>query len=69
MTNLITKATTALSSVVLFCLGGVVAGLGLGVIALLALFALAIAGIAFLAAPFVALAQPRTADADAQTAA
>ena len=58
MKTLMTKAASAVSGVVLFCLGAAIAGLGLGVVALLAVFALAVAGVALLAAPFVALANP-----------
>lgn len=65
MNTLLTKAASAISGVALFCVGCLMAGLGLSVVALLALFALAAAGLALLAAPFVALAQPATRDDEA----
>jgi hypothetical protein len=59
MNNLINKTTTTLSSVILFGIGCVMAGLGLAAISLLAMFALATVGLAFLAAPLIAMTQPR----------
>ena len=53
MTTLFTKATTLLSGTVLFLVGAAAAGLGLMVLALLALFGLAAMGFAALAAPFL----------------
>ena len=57
MNTLINKTTSALSSVVLFACGCVMAGLGLAVVGVLAVFAFAAIGLALLASPFVALAQ------------
>lgn len=66
MTTLITKTTTAVSKIALFAIGCVMAGLGLAMMSMLALFALFTIGLAFLAAPFVAAAQSRSVQ-DAQT--
>ena len=65
MTNLINKATAAVSNTVLFAAAVVMAGLGFAVVGTLALFALMAVGVAMIAAPFVSLAQPAPADAEA----
>ncbi|WP_375253746.1 hypothetical protein [Yoonia sp.] len=64
MKTLINKATTALSGVVLFAFGGLMVGLGLATMSLLALFAFAAVGIAILAAPLVAMAQVAPVETD-----
>ena len=61
MTTLLDKAASTLSGVALFCIGALMAGIGLSVVALLAMFGLAAAGLALLAAPFVASADPERA--------
>ncbi len=53
MTTLINKAAATVSGVVLFCIGCVMAGIGLSVVGFLAMFGLAAVGLALLAAPFV----------------
>ncbi len=58
MKTLLNKTASTLSGAVLFCIGGLMAGIGLTVIVLLAMFGLAAAGLAILAAPFVASARP-----------
>jgi hypothetical protein len=55
MKTLITKAKSIISGGALFACGCVMAGIGLAVMSLLALFALFAVGVALLAAPFVAL--------------
>lgn len=57
MNTLVTKIKSAVSGIALFTLGCAMAGMGLVVVALLALFALASVGAALLASPFVAMAQ------------
>ncbi len=70
MKDLPKKVASTVSGIVLFCVGCAMAGLGLTVIAFLAMFAIAAAGLAVLAAPFVALAQPEASlDEDAATTA
>lgn len=64
MKNLINKATSAVSGVLLFAFGGLMVGLGIATMGMLALFALAALGIAILAAPFVALAQNPQSETD-----
>lgn len=64
MTNLINKAASSVASVVLFLVGAVMAGMSLAVVFLLAMFALAVAGLALLAAPFLRLAMPAAPEAD-----
>ncbi len=68
MTTFFNKAAASLSSVVLFCIGGLIAGIGLSVVALLAMFGLAAAGLAMLAAPFVARSHPDLAAQKADAA-
>ena len=63
MENVINKITTALSTTALFVLGGVMAGLGLAAIGVLALFAFIAMGIGLLAAPFLAAQHPHREDA------
>ncbi len=63
MTNLINKAASSVAGVVLFLVGAVMAGMSLAVVFLLAMFALAVAGLALLAAPFLRFAMPAEADA------
>ena len=63
MENVINKITTALSSVALFALGGLIAGLGLATIGVLAIFAFFAVGISLLAAPFVTMQTPKTPEA------
>ncbi len=63
MKNLTQSITSIAATVVLFCVGGVMAGIGLAVVATLAVFALALAGLTILAAPFVGVVQDRAADA------
>ncbi len=70
MTALLNKAASTFAGIALFCVGCVMAGLGLSVVALLAVFAMATVGLAILASPFVALAQSvnRREDIDQETA-
>lgn len=58
MKNLTTKIVSALSGAVLLATSFVLVGLGFAAITILAFFALIAAGVAMIAAPFVALAQP-----------
>ncbi len=69
MTTLLNKAASTLSGVVLVCIGGLMAGLGLAVVALMAMFGLAAAGLALLAAPFVASSTPNWTAEDQSAAA
>ena len=70
MKNLPKRVASTVAGIVLFCVGCAMAGLGLTVIAFLAMFAIAAAGLAVLAAPFVAMAQPDAhQDDDAATVA
>lgn len=48
------KISARVAAIVVLLVGAVMAGLGLTVIALLAMFGLAVAGLAFVVAPFVA---------------
>lgn len=64
MKSLMTKASNAASSLALLVFGGVLAGLGLAMMGVLALFAFAALGVALIAAPFMALSQ--TSDAEEQ---
>ena len=64
MKNLINKATSTLSGIVLFAFGCVMAGLGLATVGVLALFALAAVGLSLLAAPFVSQTQPAAEETD-----
>ena len=57
MKSLLNKVASTVAGVVLFCLGCVMAGLGLSVVALLAMFAMAAAGLAILASPFITLTE------------
>lgn len=50
------------AGIALFLVGCLMAGLGLSVVFTLALFALAVAGLALLAAPLLALVQPKASD-------
>ncbi len=68
MKAFLNQAASTAAGIVLFVVGCVMAGLGLSVMALLALFALAAAGLAILAAPFVSLAA-KGAASDAPAAA
>lgn len=66
MKNLLNKTAATASMAILFVVGCVMAGLGLTVVLFLALFAIAMAGLAFLAAPFVGIASNAVeADEDA----
>lgn len=69
MKTLINKMTTALSGAVLFAAAIAMAGLGFAVIATLAIFAVFAIGVALIAAPFVPVAQPETAEMDAEVTA
>lgn len=70
MKTLFDKAASTLSGVALVCIGGLMAAIGLSVVALLAMFGLAAAGLALLAAPFVAAStRDRQEDDRAQAAA
>ena len=62
MKAFLNQAAATAAGVVLFCVGCLMAGLGLTVMALLALFALAATGLAILAAPFVSLAAKGAAE-------
>lgn len=53
MNNVINKITSTIAGGALFVIGCVIAGLGFSVLAVLAVFALAMLGLAFLAAPFL----------------
>ena len=68
MKSLLTKFVASVAGAVLLCLGVVTAGLGVTVIAVLAMFALAVAGLGLLGAPFVALLQSDAGDAEAPQA-
>lgn len=57
MKNLFNKAATTAASIVVLVAGAVIAVLGLTVFAMLALFGLAIGGLALLTAPFLIWAQ------------
>ena len=52
MNTMINKAASAVSGVALFAIGCVMAGMGLAVVSVLALFALVAVGLAIVAAPF-----------------
>ena len=58
MKNLLTKITASVAGAVLVCLGFVLAGLGISVVAILAMFVLAAAGLGAIASPFVSLLEP-----------
>ena len=64
MKDLMTKTASAVSGVVLFAMGGVLAGLGFAVVSLLALLALAAVGVALLASHFLAMREASATDAD-----
>ena len=64
MTTFLKKASATVSGAVLFCIGCAMAGIGLSVIMLLALFGLAAAGLALLAAPFVTQTDADQPDAE-----
>ena len=68
MKPLINKAASLVTGTVLFALSCVMAGLGLAVMSVLALFALSVVGLALLAAPFVASAQNGESDTADTTA-
>jgi hypothetical protein len=65
MTTLINKFTSAVSNAVLFAAAFLMVGLGFAFVGTLALFALIAVGVAMIASPFITLAQPAAADADA----
>lgn len=67
MKTLITKATTALATIGLFAIGAVTFGLGFAVVAMLAMFALAVIGLGLIASPFIAIAE-RNGKVDADDA-
>ncbi len=67
MKTFFNKATAGLSGVVAICIGGVLAGIGLSVVALLAMFGLAAAGLILIAAPFVATPAPEDVTVDTPT--
>ena len=54
MKMLLTKIAETLSGVALFCIGGVMAGIGLATVIMLATAGFVIAGLALLAAPLTA---------------
>lgn len=56
MNSFFAKVTSAAAAGVVLVAGAVMAGLGFTVLAVLAMFALAAYGLAFLAAPFAAMA-------------
>ena len=56
MKTIFNKVTSTAAGAVALLVGCAMAGLGMTVIALLAMFALAVVGLAFLASPFVAYA-------------
>lgn len=62
MKTFISKIASAAAAIVAIVLACVLAGLGLTALVYLALFALAVIGFSFLAAPFVAMAQRNAAD-------
>ena len=58
MNTIVSKFATTVSSVVLFAAACVMAGLGFATLSVLAVFALVAIGMAMLAAPIMAMAQP-----------
>lgn len=66
MKHLMNKLTTTLAGVALFCVGSVIAGLGLSVVIILAMFALAVSGLALVSAPLIGWAQPSRHEATHQ---
>ena len=62
MKSLLAKTTSTAAGAIVILVGCAMAGLGLTVIAVVALFALAAFGLALLARPFVAWAKPNGAD-------
>lgn len=64
MTNLINKLSTVLSNTVLFAAGIFMAGLSFVFLSTMALFAFVAVGVALIASPFVAIAQPQHSDAE-----
>lgn len=69
MKNLINTITSTVAGFGLFCVACVMAGIGLAVVGLLAMFAIAAAGLALLATPLLTFLQPRDADTTQQTTA
>ena len=73
MKSLINKALSAVSTIILFAAGCIMAGLGFAVIAALGVFALIAVGVALLASPFAGSMQPASdapaSDAPADTTA
>ncbi|MCY4178880.1 MAG: hypothetical protein OXC60_09625 [Litoreibacter sp.] len=69
MKSFLTKIASSAANVALIILACVLAGLGLWLVFVLALFALAVIGLSFLAAPLLALIQPdKTDEAETVTA-
>lgn len=65
MKNLFNKLTSTVAAAIVVFIGAVMAGLGLTVVAVLAMFALAVLGLAVIAAPFVKLPGQPDQDIDA----
>lgn len=68
MKSFLNNIASSFAGFVLFCVGCAMAGLGLSVVVMLALVALAAMGLALLASPFVAMSAPRDAASDADAA-
>ncbi|MEL6125723.1 MAG: hypothetical protein AAGJ92_05995 [Pseudomonadota bacterium] len=68
MKTILDKAAATVSGIVLFCVACLMAGLGLSVIAFMALFGLAAGFLALLASPFIAMAIPAEKADTAETA-
>jgi len=66
MTNLINTVSSAASKAVLFVAAITLAGLGFAVVGTFAVFALAAAGVALIAAPFIGRAYPMDAEVEAE---
>lgn len=68
MTSFVQNITRGVSNAVLFMIGLVIAAMGLALVGIMSIFALGIAGLAILAAPFVggALAKDEDSAVDAE---
>ena len=69
MKDLLNKMTARVAGFALFCMACVMAGIGIWVVMVLALFALAAAGIGMLAAPLIVVAHNPSETEDEQVAA
>lgn len=68
MKNLLNKLTSTAAAAIVVFIGAVMAGLGLTVVAVLAMFALAVLGLAVIASPFVKMPEQPEQDIDARFA-